>query len=179
MSDMRITFKTFDEILPLKDLQKSRHQRNKHPKDQIERLAKIMKVHGVRHPIHVSALSGEVCFGHGRWEAAKANGWKEFPVVYQEFKDDQEEYACVQSDNAIAHWSELDLPSIKQDLLNFDKFDPDLLGIKSLDKIKDKFEFKPLEITQQFNLLIECSNEVDQQALFEELDKRGLLVKIL
>jgi hypothetical protein len=117
--------------MPLKDLKPSRFQRNKHPKEQIERLAKIMREHGVRHPIHISKLSGEVCFGHGRWEAARANGWTEYPVVYQDFKDEQEEYACVQSDNAIAGWAELDLSAINTDLINLGPdFDIDLLGIK-------------------------------------------------
>lgn len=131
MSEMRIAFDSYAEVLPLSKLKKSKHQRNKHPKEQIERLAKIMKEHGVRHPIHISKLSGQVCFGHGRWEAAKLNGWKEFPVVYQQFNNDDEEYACVQSDNAIAHWAELDLSAINTDLANLGPdFDIDLLGIK-------------------------------------------------
>lgn len=130
-NSMRITFTTYDDIAKINTLKASKHQRNKHPKDQIERLAKIMKSHGVRHPIHVSKLSGQVCFGHGRWEAAKLNKWTEYPIVYQEFKDDDEEYACVQSDNAIAHWAELDLSSINNDLQNLGpNFDIDLLGIK-------------------------------------------------
>lgn len=131
MGKMRVTFKTFDEMLPLSKLKKSKHQRNKHPQDQIIRLAKIMEKHGVRHPIHISRLSGEVCFGHGRWEAAKLNKYTEFPVVYQDFKDDDEEYACVQSDNAIASWAELDMAGINLDLANLGPdFDIDLLGIK-------------------------------------------------
>jgi DNA modification methylase len=130
-NEMRIAFDSYAELLPLKKLVKSKHQRNKHPKDQIERLAKIMLAHGVRHPIHISKLSGQVCFGHGRWEAAKLNGWDKYPVVYQDFKDEDEEYACVQSDNAIAHWAELDLSSINNDLGNLGPdFDIDLLGIK-------------------------------------------------
>jgi hypothetical protein len=68
---MRICFEKYDALIKLSDLKKSKHQRNKHPKEQIDRLAKIMATHGVRHPISVSKLSGEVCFGHGRWAAAK------------------------------------------------------------------------------------------------------------
>jgi DNA modification methylase len=129
--EMRIAFSGYDELVKLSSLKKSKHQRNKHPKEQIERLAKIMREHGVRHPIHVSKLSGQICFGHGRLEAAKLNGWKEYPVVYQTFKNDDEEYACVQSDNAIAHWAELDLSAINTDLANLGPdFDIDLLGIK-------------------------------------------------
>lgn len=128
---MRIAFDAYTELLPLSKLKKSKHQRNKHPKEQIERLAKIMEAHGIRHPIHISKLSGEVCFGHGRWEAAKLNKYTEYPVVYQEFANEDEEYACVQSDNAIAHWAELDLSSINNDLQNLGPdFDIDLLGIK-------------------------------------------------
>ncbi len=133
-STMRVTFEKYDAMAKLSTLKASKHQRNKHPQEQIERLAKIMLTHGVRHPISVSKLSGEVCFGHGRWAAAKLNGWKTFPVVYQDFKDDQEEYACVQSDNGIALWAELDLTAINSDLLNLGpEFDLDLLGIKGLE----------------------------------------------
>ncbi len=142
MSDMRVTFDKYDELLPLKKLKRSKHQRNKHPQDQIQRLAKIMEAHGVRHPIHISKLSGQVCFGHGRWEAAKLNKYESFPVIYQDFKDDDEEYSCVQSDNAIAHWAELDLGAINMDIGNLGPdFDIDLLGIKDLViEPADKFE---------------------------------------
>ena len=129
--EMRITFDKYDELIKLKDLKKSRFQRNKHSKDQIERLAKIMANHGVRQPIHISKQTGEVCFGHGRWAAALHNKWKEYPVVYQDFKDEDEEYACVQSDNGIAHWAELDLQQINIDIQDMGPdFDIDLLGIK-------------------------------------------------
>lgn len=128
---MRIAFSSYDEVLPLSGLRKSKHQRNVHPKEQIERLALIMREHGVRQPISISRQSGEVCFGHGRWEAARLNGWTEFPVVYQDFDSPEEEYACVQSDNAIAHWAELDLSAINSDIGDLGPdFNLDLLGIE-------------------------------------------------
>jgi DNA modification methylase len=130
---MRVAFSQYDEMKPLSELKRSRHQRNKHPKEQIERLALIMREHGVRHPISISKRSGEVCFGHGRWEAARLNKWTEFPVVYQDFASEEEEYSCVQSDNAIAHWAELDLSAINADLPGLGPdFDIDLLGIEGL-----------------------------------------------
>ncbi len=130
---MRVTFEKYDAMAKLSTLKASKHQRNKHPQEQIERLAKIMREHGVRHPISVSRLSGEVCFGHGRWAAAKLNGWKTYPVVMQDFANDQEEYACVQSDNGIALWAELDMDQIGADIVKLgDEFDVDLLGLQSL-----------------------------------------------
>ncbi len=97
-----------------------------------------MLKNGVRHPIHISKLSGQVCFGHGRWAAALLNGWTEFPVIYQDFESDEEEYTCVQSDNAIAGWAELDLMAINLDLINLGpEFDIDLLGIKNFVMVPD------------------------------------------
>jgi 16S rRNA G966 N2-methylase RsmD len=128
---MRIAFKSYEKLVPLKNLKPNKFQRNTHPKEQIERLAKIMKTNGVRHPIHISKRSGQVCFGHGRWEAAKLNGWDKFPVVYQDFKNAKEEFTCVQSDNAIAGWAELDLKGLDGDIAQFGKdFDIELLGLK-------------------------------------------------
>lgn len=172
---MRVAFSGYDKLVNLKDLKSSRYQRNTHPKNQIERLARIMKEHGIRQPISISKQTGEVVFGHGRWEAAKLNGWTKYPVVYQSFKNNKEEFACVQSDNAIASWAELDLEKIELDLNTFD-LDRDLLGLK---EFKSKTEFIPSEITQEFNLLIECSTEVDQQNIFTKLEKEGLRVRIL
>jgi len=71
---MRITFEQYDLLEKLSNLKTSRFQRNKHSKEQIERLAKIMKELGIRHPIHVHKEYGEIAFGHGRKEAAKLNG---------------------------------------------------------------------------------------------------------
>lgn len=127
---MDIKFK-YDLLMPLAELQDSLFQRNVHPPEQIERLAKIMRVDGVRHPIHVSSQSNRICFGHGRKAAALLNGWDTFPVQYQNFDSATQEYAAVQADNAIAAWSELDLGSINADLPELGPdFDLEMMGLK-------------------------------------------------
>lgn len=132
---MQLKFTQYDALIPLKDLIGSPHQRNGHPQEQIERLALIMREEGVRHPIHVSKQSKFICFGHGRREAALLNGWTEFPVVYQNFDSDEQEYRCVQSDNGIASWSSLDLSKINLDIGNMGPFNIDLLGIMNFDVV--------------------------------------------
>lgn len=129
-TEMRVTFKAFDKMVKLSDLKPSRYQRNTHPPEQIERLALIMREHGVTQPIHVHREYGEIAFGHGRKEAMILNGWDEAPIVYQDFKDDDEYYAKVQSDNGIASWSELDLSKINKDLADLGPMNIDLLGLK-------------------------------------------------
>lgn len=108
--------------------------RNKHPKEQIERLQKLIEYQGFRNPIIVSNQSGFVVVGHGRIEAAKNLGIKEVPVIYQDFDDETQEQAYLISDNAIASWAELDLSEINVDIQDMGPdFDIDLLGIKGFE----------------------------------------------
>lgn len=121
----------YDELVSVGDLKPSPRNANKHPEDQIERLAKILNYQGWRYPIKVSRRSGFVTSGHGRILAAKHLGWERVPVNYQDYEDDDQEHADVHSDNSIAAWAELDLALINTQIGDFDPgFDIDLLGIK-------------------------------------------------
>src|SRR5271166_3017180 len=108
----------YDKLVPISDLRLNPDNRNKHPKDQIKRLAEILEYQGWRYPVKVSKASGFVTSGHGRIEAAKLNEWAEVPVNFQEYESAEQEYADTIADNSIASWSELDLDSIKQDIEN-------------------------------------------------------------
>jgi DNA modification methylase len=124
----------YDELVEPKKLKVHPKNRNKHSKEQIERLAKLYSYHGIRHPIIVSKRSGYIVAGHGRKAAAHDLGMKEFPVVYQDFDTDEAEYAFIQADNAIALWAELDLSGINSDLGDLGPdFDVDMLGIKNFE----------------------------------------------
>lgn len=181
--EMRLTFKAFDKMVPLSELKPSRYQRNKHPKEQIERLAYIMREHGVTHPIHVHREYGEICFGHGRAESFLLNGWTEAPIVYQDFASDEEYYAKVQSDNALAAWSELDLSAINTDLADLGPdFDLSLLGIESfmldLSEINDLDE-KPTDKDESLKHILEVqfSNEQEMIEVYNDLLSKGLIVR--
>jgi DNA modification methylase len=120
-----------DKLVPVSELKPHPKNRNKHPPEQIDRLAAILRYQGFRYPIKVSNRSGFITSGHGRLEAAQLNGWDAVPVNYQDYESDEQEYADVQSDNAIASWSELDLSGINTDLGDLGPdFDIDLLGIR-------------------------------------------------
>jgi hypothetical protein len=104
---------------------------NKHPKEQIDRLAKLIQYQGFRNPVVVSKRTGFVLAGHGRIEAAKLAGLKEVPAMFQDFENEAQEYAYLTSDNAIASWAELDLSAVNTEMLDLGPdFDIDLLGIK-------------------------------------------------
>jgi len=127
----------YDVLVLPKELAPHPKNRNKHSKDQIERLAKILEYQGWRYPVKVSKLSGYITSGHGRVLAAKKLK-TQVPVNYQDYDDDDQEYADVQSDNAIASWSDLDLEKISADVDSLvDGFDVDLLGIKDFELTPD------------------------------------------
>lgn len=124
----------YDRLVKISDLKTHPKNRNVHPRDQIERLAKILKYQGWRYPIKVSNRSGLITSGHGRLEAAKVNGWDEVPVNFQDYESDEQEYADLQADNAIASWAELEFSKINSDISDLGPdFDLDLLGIKNFE----------------------------------------------
>lgn len=127
------------EWIKISELKPHPKNPNKHDSSQIERLIKIIKAYGWRHPIIISKQSGYIIVGHGRLEAAKKMGLKEVPVHYQDYKDESEEYGFMVADNSIASWADLDLASINLEVPNLGPdFDIDLLGIKD-------FEIEPAD----------------------------------
>lgn len=130
----------FDDKIDPRELKPHPKNRNIHPSGQLDRLAKILAYQGIRAPILISSRSGYIVKGHGTVEAIKRNKWDLAPVVYQDFDSDEQEYAFLQSDNAIASWSELDLSGINTDIGDLGPdFDIDLLGIKNFEiEVADK-----------------------------------------
>lgn len=127
----------YDALEDPKKLKNHPKNRNKHSKEQVERLAELYKYHGIRHPIIVSKLSGCIVAGHGRKASAINAGIKGFPVVHQDFDSDESEYAFVQSDNAIALWAELDIEGIRDDIDTLsESFDVRMLALKDLEDIQ-------------------------------------------
>ncbi len=130
----------FDKMVPVAELRPNPRNANKHPQDQIERLAEILKYQGWRYPIKVSNRSGLITSGHGRLLAAKLLGMKEVPVNFQDYDSDDMEAADLHADNAIASWAEVDMSGINTDLGNFGPdFDINMLGIKKF--VLDASEF--------------------------------------
>lgn len=128
-----------DYIAPIESLRPYPKNRNSHPAEQISRLAKIIRYQGMRAPIVIDASDKQtIVKGHGTLSACKELGMSGVPVVNQHFESEEQRYAYVQSDNAIASWSELDFAGINLDLPEIGPFDIELLGI-------DDFKLDPSE----------------------------------
>lgn len=156
---------------------------NRHTKDQIERLAKIINYQGFRSPIVVSNLSGFVVAGHARLEAAQKLGLTKVPVSYQDFTDLEQEFAHLTADNAIASWAEIDMSMVNDFVKNTDfNIDFDFMGFKdfSLNKIEENTldEKEEAEKLKKYILELEFDDESEMTEVYQDLLSQGLIVKV-
>jgi len=129
----------YNKLIPVTELKRHPKNRNKHPPDQIRRLAEILRYQGWRYPIKISNLSGFITSGHGRLDAAILNEWKEIPVNFQDYESEDQEYADIQADNAIALWAEFNLSGVNMDIPGLSSdFNINLLGLKYVDNLSAK-----------------------------------------
>ena len=98
----------FDKMVKVGDLIPNPQNPNKHPQEQIELFAKVIKYQGWRSPIIVSKRSGMIVKGHGRLLVAKFLGLEEVPVDFQDYESEAMELYDLSSDNRIAELSEID-----------------------------------------------------------------------
>jgi ParB-like chromosome segregation protein Spo0J len=120
----------FDELADPAVLIPNPRNPNRHPTQQVELLAKIIRSQGWRAPITVSNRSGFVVRGHGRLEAALRLGTKEVPVDRQDCATEAEEWADLIADNRLSELADMDRKSLKQLVQELDtgEIDMDLTG---------------------------------------------------
>lgn len=138
----------YDEIVKIEELKENPKNPNKHSEEQIKLLGEVIKQTGWRAVITVSTLSGLIVKGHGRLQAAIKAGFKEVPVEYQNFKDEEEEMAALLADNKIAELAEIDNEMLREIFNEFDFEDLSLTGY-SQDEFNEFMDiFEETDITE-------------------------------
>jgi hypothetical protein len=175
----------YSEVLPIAQLKEKFHDKNRnfHPSEQIERLAKILNYQGARLPAKISNLSGKITAGHGRILAAEKAGWSVYPVEYQDYADEAQEIADLTADNAISDWSHLDLAGINCDIVDLGPdFEIDLLGLKEFSvDLSDKLDLdeEPQEEQgKKYVIEVTFPNDMEMMDIHDDLVHRGYIVKI-
>lgn len=153
---------------------------NRHSIEQIKRLEKLIKYQGFRNPLIVSNRTGFLVVGHGRLEAAKNLGIEKLPVIKQDFESEAQEYAYLVSDNEIARWAELDKQAVYDEIEKMPELNIELLAIEDFNLEKEnKKEDKPVNLSFEYKLEIDCNDEEQQNYLMGELQDRGFQVRVL
>lgn len=172
----------YDELIEVHKLIPNPKNPNKHSKEQIERLSKIIDYQGQRSPIVVSNQTGFITKGHGRLEAMMLLNWEKVAVDFQDYENEAQEYADIVADNAIAEWSELNLSQINIDIVDFGpELDIENLGLKkfTIDVAEKDEETEETEIKFEYKIEVDCGDEEQQNYLFGELNDRGFKVRVL
>jgi hypothetical protein len=132
MSEVEIQAREI-KMVPIGEIKLNPKNRNKHGTDQINQLKKIIQYQGFRRPVSISNRTGLLTCGEGRYLAAVGLGMTELPAIFQNYKDEDQEYADGVADNAIDKQAMLDLAAINMDIASLDgsTFDVDWLGIKN------------------------------------------------
>lgn len=170
----------YTELVAIDKLVPNPKNPNKHPPEQIKRLAKIIDFQGQRSAIVVSKRSGFITKGHGRLDALKLLGYSEVAVDYQDYLSEAQEYADIVADNEISRWASLDRSMVLDDLKLLELGDIELLGLEDFKLIDDeKIEDKLVDILFSYKLEIDCVNEDNQKNLAQELEDRGFKIRIL
>lgn len=125
-------FCAHDEIVPVQNLKPNPLNPNNHPQEQIELLKQIIEKTGWRQPITVSNRSGLITKGHGRLQAAKFAGWSNVPVDYQDYSNQDEEYADLIADNRLAELSNIDNKMLTEMIGTIE--DEDILSLTGYDE---------------------------------------------
>lgn len=152
------------KIVAIKDIKLNPKNRNKHPKEQIEAIAKVMQYQGFRRPVTISNRSGLLVAGHGRLLAAKQLGLKEVPAIYQDYDSEEQEFSDGISDNSLDKWASLDFVNINNDITDLGPdFDIEVLGIKDFTiDVADKYQ-EPKEEKLIFILCPNCNEEFEKK----------------
>ncbi len=123
---------THIEIVKIDSIKLNPENRNKHPKEQVDRLAEILTYQGFRRPVTISNRTGHLVCGEGRYLAAKQLKLTEIPAMFQDYDTPEQEFADAIADNAVDKWSNLDWALLDQDMRALGpEFDLDLLGLKN------------------------------------------------
>ena len=132
----------------------------KHPKKQVEQVAKSIKEFGFNQPIVIDK-KGVIIVGHGRYEAAKLLGLSDVPVIEVELTEEQAK-AYRLADNKLneSEWDmdlvTEELKGLSEDMLDLTGFDKDLI-IEPEDKDDDVPEV-PEEPKSKLGDLYELGN---------------------
>jgi len=175
---VKITQKKVTELIPYVNNSRT------HSDEQVAQIASSIKEFGWTNPILVDGKNGIIA-GHGRLLAARKLGHKEVPTIELSELTDAQKRAYIIADNKLALNAGWDDEVLKLEIqqLNDLNFDLTLLGFdeielaKMFDEVVDE-EPEGQNYQEVFNIIVECSNEAEQEKIFNRLDSEGYKCRV-
>lgn len=177
------------EYLPLEKLIPYANNPKLHPPEQIAQIAASIKEFGFNDPVALD-MDDTIIEGHGRVMAARKIGMEKVPVIRLGHLSSAQKTAYIIAHNKLTINSGFDLDLLKVEFSKLDEMDYDLdltgfseIEIKSLDedqepKRKSKRE-KEVNYEPVLEVIVECEDELQQEAVHALLTERGYKCRIL
>jgi hypothetical protein len=127
---------------------------------------------GFKVPIIVDSNRVVVC-GHTRLMAAKSLGMSEVPCIMADDLTEDQIRAFRLADNKVGEFAEWDMDLLGDELDAIEEAcDIDMGDFGFDDKIDDEEE-KGVNLSETFQIIVACENEIEQQEIFEKLSGEG------
>ena len=156
-----------------------------HSDEQVAQIAASIREFGFTNSILIDE-NENIIAGHGRVMALKKLGETKAPCTIIEGLTEAQRKALILADNKLAlnaGWNE-DL--LKLELTSLDEmgFDYSDLGFDfefDIEEIEDDFNeqnLKEQDYKEKFEIIIECDNELQQEQIYYELNKKGYKCRV-
>ena len=155
-----------------------------HSDEQVAQIAASIREFGFNNPVLI-AEDDTIIAGHGRVMAARKLNLSEVPCLRLSHLTETQRKAYILADNKLALNAAWDVDLLKleiQDLMS-EKFAVELTGfdLQELAKILDNqedLELNEEKYSEVFNVIVECSDETEQEKVFNRLDSEGYKCRV-
>lgn len=155
-----------------------------HSDEQVAQIAASIREFGFNNPVLI-AEDDTIIAGHGRVMAARKLNLSEVPCLRLSHLTETQRKAYILADNKLALNAAWDVDLLKLEIqdLTTEKFAVELTGfdLQELAKILDNqedLELNEEKYSEVFNVIVECSDENEQEKIFNRLDSEGYKCRV-
>ena len=171
------------KIVAVEDLVPYALNSRTHSDEQVAQLAASIREFGFTNPILIDEANNLIA-GHGRVLAARKAKMENIPAVVVTGLDDRRRRALVIADNKLALNAGWDEEALRVELEDLAGDFGELMGFSEkelLDMFKADEDHLPQEqeLKATFEVAVECSDESEQETVFNLLSEKGYTCRIL
>lgn len=147
--------------------------------DAVKYVKASIEKFGFKQPIIVDS-NRVIIAGHTRLEAAKSLGMAEVPCIMADDLTEDQVKAFRLADNKVSEFAEWDLDLLGAELedlagdCDLNMCDFGFFDDSEKEKDKEETQENGVDLTPTYQIIVECSDEMEQQDVFERLSSEGL-----